>query len=122
VTYKSEWATFTYYVPNSRIITKLFKNTNIRTAFKTTNTIRNHLKPREGTIDTCNQSVMYQIKMQRVSTQIHRTNRIYISRYKESIQTIKRSKQNPKYAQDMLDSRHTYGTIDQTLEILHIEK
>jgi hypothetical protein len=40
---KTKWATFTYYGPDT-IITKLFKNNNIKTAFKTTNTIRNHAK------------------------------------------------------------------------------
>jgi glycine cleavage system aminomethyltransferase T len=41
-----KWATFTHHGPETRIITKLFKNTNIRTAFKTNNTIKNHLKPK----------------------------------------------------------------------------
>jgi hypothetical protein len=46
-TQKSKWVTFTYYGPDKRKITKIFKNSNITIALKTSNTIRNHLKPGE---------------------------------------------------------------------------
>jgi hypothetical protein len=49
---QSKWTTFTYYGPDTRAITKLFKNTNIKIAFRTTNTTKNHINPREKTIDT----------------------------------------------------------------------
>jgi hypothetical protein len=29
---------------------------------------------------------------------------------------------DPKYAQHILDTQHAYGTIEDTLDILHIEK
>jgi hypothetical protein len=37
------WATFTYIGRKTRSITKIFKTTNLKIAFKTTNTIQNHL-------------------------------------------------------------------------------
>jgi hypothetical protein len=39
---KIKWATFTYFGPDTRIITKLFRNSNIKLAFKTNNTIQFH--------------------------------------------------------------------------------
>jgi hypothetical protein len=39
VTQKSKWATFTYHGPDTRKVAKLSKNTNIKIALKTTNTI-----------------------------------------------------------------------------------
>jgi hypothetical protein len=57
---KTKWTTFTYHGPDTKPIRKLFKNTNIRTSFKTTNTTRNHLDPREETTDTYNQSGLHQ--------------------------------------------------------------
>jgi hypothetical protein len=42
---KDRWATFTYCGSEVRTVTKLFKNTNISIAYKTNNTIKNHLKP-----------------------------------------------------------------------------
>jgi hypothetical protein len=41
---KTLWATFTYHGNDTLTITKLFKNTNLKIAYRTTNTIRKHLK------------------------------------------------------------------------------
>jgi predicted DNA-binding protein with PD1-like motif len=43
-------------------------------------------------------------------------------RYKEHIHAIRSNKQNSKFAQHMLHTGQTYSTIDQTMEVLHIEK
>ena len=42
-----KWTTFTYYHPSVRLITNLFKNTDINIAFRSTNTIRNYMKDRQ---------------------------------------------------------------------------
>jgi hypothetical protein len=44
---------------------------------------------------------------------------IYDVCYVEHMQTMKANKQNSKYAQHSLDTGHTYGTINDTIEILH---
>jgi hypothetical protein len=43
-------------------------------------------------------------------------------RYNEHIHAIKANKQNSKYAEHILDTGHTYSTVNETLEILHTEK
>jgi hypothetical protein len=48
---KEKWATFTYYGPETRMITRPFKNTNIGIAFKTNTTIKKHLKPKNQIMD-----------------------------------------------------------------------
>jgi hypothetical protein len=40
------WTTFTYFSPQIRKITNLFKNTNVKIAFKNTNTLQQFIKPR----------------------------------------------------------------------------
>jgi hypothetical protein len=40
-----KWATFTYTSPRVRKITNLFKNTNVKVAFKSNNTIAQLTKP-----------------------------------------------------------------------------
>jgi hypothetical protein len=42
----TRWATFTYYGKATKEITKLFKETNIKIAIQTKNTIQNLVKPR----------------------------------------------------------------------------
>jgi hypothetical protein len=55
--------------------------------------------------------------------EIHRTNWTYIrSCCEEHIQAIRTNRQNSKFAQHILDTGYTYNSIDQTTEILHIEK
>ena len=41
----TKWATFTYTTPHIRKITNMFKNTDIKIAFKTNNTLRQLTKP-----------------------------------------------------------------------------
>jgi len=43
ITQNEKWITLTYYSPQIRRITSLFKNTNIQIAFRTTNTIQQQL-------------------------------------------------------------------------------
>jgi hypothetical protein len=53
---------------------------------------------------------------------VEQTGHTFKVQYKEYIQTIKTSKQNSKYAQHILDTEHTFGTIDQPSETSHIKK
>jgi hypothetical protein len=59
---KQKMATFTYSGPEIGTITNLFQHTNLKIAYKTTNTIKHHLKPRCETRDICNQSGVYQLQ------------------------------------------------------------
>jgi hypothetical protein len=45
-TEKKKWATFTYIGKETRTIVKLFRNTDMKVAYRTTNTIQNHLRER----------------------------------------------------------------------------
>jgi hypothetical protein len=53
---------------------------------------------------------------------IGQTGRTFKLRYKEHINAIRTNKQNSKYAQHILETRHNYDTMDQIMKILHIEK
>ena len=44
-----KWTTFTYYSPKIRAVTNIFKNTNLRIAFKTTSTLRQLTRQRQQT-------------------------------------------------------------------------
>jgi hypothetical protein len=120
---KKKWATFTYIGKETRVITKLLKNTNIRTSFRTTNTIKNHLKPRKHISNIYNESGIYQLKCKSCPLKyVGPTGRNFQTRFKEHIQAIRTNKPNSKFAQHILDTQHTYGTIDETMDILHFGK
>jgi hypothetical protein len=48
---KQKFASFTYIGTETRIITNLFKNTNIHIAYRTKNTIQHHLQQKNNTTD-----------------------------------------------------------------------
>jgi hypothetical protein len=51
---------------------------------------------------------------------VGQTGRNFRTRYKEHTQAIRTNKPNSKYAQQILDTQHSYGTIEDTMDILHI--
>jgi hypothetical protein len=59
---KTKWATFTYFGAETRTITNLFRNTNLKNAYKTTSTIKHHLQPKGILGDIYNQSGIYQLQ------------------------------------------------------------
>jgi hypothetical protein len=96
---KQTWATFTYIGKETRTITKLFKNTNIRKAYKTNNTIQNHLQPKIPYINKYNKRGIYQIKFYSCQlSYIGQTGRKFKARYKEHIWSIRTNNPNTKYA------------------------
>jgi hypothetical protein len=117
-----KWATFTYYSSSVRTITKLFRNTNVKVAYRTTNTIKNLLKPKITIKDIYDQSGVYQLSCNDCPLKyIGQTGRTFNTRYKEHIHAIRTNRQQSKYAEHILNTKHT-NTIDATLKILRTEK
>jgi hypothetical protein len=67
---KQKWATLTYIGKGARTIPELLKNTNIRIAHKTNNTIQNHPQPKIPNIDKYNKSGIYEYQMKCNSCQL----------------------------------------------------
>jgi hypothetical protein len=120
---KRKWRTFTYFGKEIRPITQLFKNTNIHIAYKTNNTIRKHLQPKTQNQDKYGHSGIYEIKCNTCQLKyIGQTGRSFRKRHKEHIHAIRTNATSSKYAQHILDTGHTYGPIEDTLNILHQQK
>jgi ribosomal protein L35 len=58
---KRKWATFTCFGPETGMITKLFKITNVGISFRTKNNIKYHLRTKRSTSDKYNLSGAYQL-------------------------------------------------------------
>jgi hypothetical protein len=59
---KTKWAMLTYFDLETRIITNLFWNTNLKVAYKMANTLKHHLKPKEIPADIYNLSSIYNVE------------------------------------------------------------
>jgi hypothetical protein len=101
-----KWATFSYIGKEVRTITKLFRNTEIRIAYKTRNTIQHLLQLKENNDpDIYNHSGIYEISCKSCNLKyIGQTGRSFRIRYKEHLNAI-HSNTNSKYA-------HTYWKQD----------
>jgi hypothetical protein len=119
-----KWAKFTYTGKEVRTITKLFKHTNLNIAFTTKNTIGRllSLNPhiRERTL--YNRSGEYQLtcptcKMKYIGQTSRRSFHI---RYKEHLLDYKQGNMKSNFAKHLIEQRHTPGTIEDTMNVVHI--
>jgi hypothetical protein len=122
----SKWATFMYIGRETRNITKIFKTTYLKIAFKTTNTIQNHLcnlkEPNHQKVSYQNSGI-YQLTCKECNKKyISQTGRTFKTRYNEHINAIKSNKSTSRYAQHILDNQHSYGTIHDTMDIIRKTK
>jgi hypothetical protein len=103
-----KWATFTYYSAKIRKITILFKQTNTKIAFKSTNTIpqRTKHKPHHST-QNFELSGIYELTC-RTCHKVHigQTPRSLTARYREHMRCIKNNNPQSAYALHILQNIH----------------
>jgi hypothetical protein len=117
---KKVWTTFTYHSPKIQKITNLFKSTNIGIAFKITTTLQQLINPL-----TSNQTSEYEktgiykiICNTCQKSYVGKTNRNLKSRFPEHISYIENNKPHTAYALHILNSRHEYGSINDTMTLI----
>jgi hypothetical protein len=73
--------------------------------------------------DVYNLSGVYQLQCADCPLRyVGQTGRTFKARFKEHIRDIKNNGQCSQFAQHILDTRHEYGTMEKTLEVLYIGK
>ena len=98
-------------------MTDLFRNTEVRIAFKATNTIYQQL-----TEKTPNNSPsgIYEIKFNTCNLKyLGQSGRPITTRYKEHVRYIRANNKTSAYAAHILNNRHEYGTEENTLKLIH---
>jgi hypothetical protein len=111
-----KWVTFTYFSPLIRRITNLFKNTNLKVAFRATNTIQQQLTKKENCKDP---SGIYKLECNTChKAYVGQSGRAITVRYKEHIRYIRTNNPKSAYATHILNNRHEYGTAQNTLKLI----
>jgi hypothetical protein len=96
---------------------KIIKNTNVGIAFKTNNTIKSLKTKKPDNI--YQKRGVYQLKCNECPLKyIGQTERTFKYRYREHIQAIRTNRHTSKYAQHILDTGHSYGTMEETMDII----
>jgi hypothetical protein len=119
---KQIWVTFTYPGNYIRAITNLFKHTNIKIAYKTTNTLGNLLKETRN-INKYEKAGIYKLTCKDChKLYIGETGRPLKIRYKERIRSIKYNKDDSAYGTHILYNIHQYGNIEEIMDRKDQEK
>jgi len=115
-----KWATFTYFSPQICKVTKIFRNANIRIAYKCRNTIANLIKPsRDHHIPPHNKWGIYQLTCNTCNlSYVGQTSRSLSIRFQEHIRYIRYNNPQSAYALHILQNQHEYGQMDSTMTLL----
>jgi hypothetical protein len=113
---RRKWVTFTHSNPLIRRVTNLIKRTNLKVAFRATNTIQ-QLTEKQTYKDP---SGIYKLKCNTCNgVYVGQSGRAINVRYKEHIRYTRTNNPKSAYATHILDNRHEYGTEENTLHLLH---
>jgi hypothetical protein len=94
----------------------------MKVAYRTTNTIQNHLRERRWD-NIYEKSGIYQLKCGGCQKKyVGQRGRNFPTRYKEHIQSIRSNNSNSRYAQHILEIQRLYGPLEDTMEVLHLNK
>jgi hypothetical protein len=120
---KRRWATFTYTGRETTFITKLFKHTDIRVAFRTNNNLLHNLTLRSHNQDIYTQSGVYRLTCPDCGkAYVGQTGRDFKTRFNEYKRSFRHSAQTSKFAQHLATHQHTFGNIQDTMEIQQHQK
>jgi hypothetical protein len=113
---RKKWVIFTHFSPLIRCLNNLFKQTNLKVAFRTTNTIQQQLSEKQAYKDP---SGTYKLICNTCNgVYFGQSDRAINVRYKEYIRYIRTNNPKSAYATHILENIHEYVTRESTLQLL----
>jgi len=115
-------AKFTFVGKETRLITKLFKDTNIKVAFTTDNTIGKRLKTKHKTDQNMyDKNGVYQLTCPNCEKKYTgQTGRTFKVRLQEHLRDYKHGNNRSKFAQHLLAYKHGIGPMENIMHITHV--
>jgi hypothetical protein len=114
---------FTYRDPTVRMITKLFRNTELKIEYKTMNTLRNHPETNKKKTNKYELCGVYWLKCGDCPhIYIGQTGWPFKTQYNEHIRGIKNNGENSKFALHIQNTGHRCTSIEETLDTLHVQR
>jgi len=117
-----KWATFTYIGKEASFITNLFKKTDLKISWRTTNTIQNLLMPKHNIPGKYAHSGAYKLTCPDCNkAYVGQTRRSFTVRFLEHEYTFKTNCHTSGYAKHILEQSHSFGPIQDTMQILQYQ-
>jgi len=115
-----KWATFKCISPQICEVTNIFRNTNIRIAYKCHNTIANLIKPpRDHHTPPHSKWGIYQLTCNTYNlSYVGQTSHSLKIRFQEHIQYIRYNNPQSAYALHILQNQHEYSQMNSTMTLL----
>jgi len=115
-----KWASFTYVGKETTYITNIFKKTDLKITLRTRNTIQKRLMQKQMTSDNYTRSGAHKLTCpDGDKAYIGQTTRSFSERYNEHKHAFKTNSHSSNYAKHILEELHTFGPIDQTMQVVH---
>jgi predicted RNA-binding Zn-ribbon protein involved in translation (DUF1610 family) len=120
---RHKWAIFTITGPEISYITKLFKHTNLKIAFRTASNIQSYLNKNTCTKDIFAQSGVYELTCPSCGmAYVVQTGRDFRTRFNEHKRSFIHNNQTSKYALHLLEHSHTLGNMQDIMRVLQFQK
>jgi hypothetical protein len=118
----TKWTTFTYVGRETLHITNIFRKTDLKIAFRTTNTLGNLISRKNHTTDKFSKSRVYRLICSGChKTYVGQTGRQFSARYREHLTTFHKKNNSLNYAKHLNEADHSFGPIHDIMEILHYQ-
>src|SRR5215475_13756238 len=116
------WAKFTYVGKETRLITKLFKNTNIKVTFTSDNTIENRLTTKhKNDQNMYDKNGVYQLTCPDCEKKYTgQTGRPFKVRFQEHLRDYIHGNNKSKFAQHLLENKHGIGPMENIMHVTHV--
>ena len=122
-TTKQKWTSFTYVGKETSYITKLFRRTELKIAFRTTNTIGNLLSNKNPTPDKFLLSGVYKLTCPDCKkTYVGQTGRRFTTWYKEHEIAFQNNSHTSSFAEHLNEEAHSFGPMNSIMQVLHCHK
>jgi len=119
----TKWCVFTYFGKETLNLTKIFKHTDLRIAYRTNNTLQKHLPYSTSRADKYTRSGIYKLTCPDCSkAYVGQTGRDFHTRYKEHLRAFQHNTQQSKFAQHLTKHGHAFGNIENIMEVLQLHK
>jgi len=115
-----KFVTFTFISPHICKITNLFRNTNVKIAFRCRNTIGNLIKPpKDHDIPPHNQWGIYQLTCNTCNLSYVGQKSCHLKiRFQEYVRYIRSNNSQSAFAQHILQNQHEYGQMSSIMTLL----
>jgi hypothetical protein len=122
-TNNKQWCTFTYTGKKTAFITKLFKHTNIKIAFRASNNIWKHLSQPPPEHDKYKQSGVYKLTCPNCGkAYIGQTDREFHTRFNEHKRAFHHNPRQSKFALHLTEQKYSFGHINNITQIVQPQK